>query len=366
MNSGMRFRLLAVAIVIAALSTAACSGPDHAVAKTDANVPGELIVSRDIEDDDRGELFVVAADGSEARQISDAEGFYGLTLSPDGRMIAAAQGRQNDQPIVLVDIATGGVHPVAVPTGSYSGPSFSSPTDMLAFSGVDYARFSRTCSGAIGDQIYIANADGTDAHMLVDGMPDGAMSSIWSFDGTRIAYVRTSGIWVANLDGTDQRQITQGMNSVFSTVWSPVDDHIAFTGYENQYSAVYLVNADGSGQVKLSPEDIWASDPVRSPDGGWIASTSAGQGNSRLHIIRPDGSEHRAIDIDKGIDRVSWSPDGTWIAFTTTYQESDGPITAIHLSIINPFDDDADVHTLLRDLDDSTAPVWSDSQTTDP
>ena len=65
-------------------------------------------------------------------------------------------------------------------------------------------------------------------------------------------------------------------------------------------------------------------------------------------------------------DQLSWSPDGTWIAFTTTYMESDGPITAIHLSIINPFDDDPDVHTLLRDLSDFTAPAWRESPATDP
>ena len=126
------------------------------------------------------------------------------------------------------------------------------------------------------------------------------------------------------------------------------------------YSAVYFVNADGSQQVKLSPKGVLGTNPAWSPDGSWIAFTAydINDGDSELHVIRPDGSNHRAIDLSKGASQLSWSPDGLWIAFTTVYTESDGPITAIHLSVINPFDDDSESHTLVRDLTDQAAPAW--------
>jgi Tol biopolymer transport system component len=358
MAAGRWARLVAFAVLPATLLFAACGEPDHDVSATDADVPGELIVARDTDDDNRGELFIVAADGSEARAMSDAEGFYTVVVAPDGGTAAAVQGAENSQPIVVIDLATGEVSPVSVPAGAYSSPAWSPNGDRIAFTGIDYSRM--TGNGVYADLVYIANADGTDAHVLNEDAPDGTVAPTWSFDGTRLAYARQSGVWVANADGMDQRQVTEGMQSVFWPVWSPVDDRIAFTGYEREYSAVYLVNADGSGQEKLSPDGVIGANPAWSPDGSWVAFTAydLNSGDAALHVIRPDGSDHRAIDLSLGANQLSWSPDGQWIAFTTVHAESDGPITAIHLSVINPFDEDPDVHTLVRDLTDQSAPAW--------
>lgn len=362
MSAGRRSHAIFVVLaVISSLSLAACGGPGHTVSKTDAAIPGELIVARDTDNDDRAELFVVAADGSQARAISDADGFYNVVVSPDGQTVAAVQGSQNSQPIVVVDLATGAVSPVSVPAGAYSSPAWSPDGHRFAFTGIDYSRFSG--DGAYADLVYIANADGTDAHLLSEDAPDGAVAPTWSFDGTRLAYVQQQQIWVAHVDGTDQRQASAGMQSVFWPVWSPVDDRIAFTGYEREYSAVYLVNADGSQQVKLSPDGVLGTNPAWSPDGSWIAFTAydINDGDTELHVVRPDGADHHVIDLSKGASQLSWSPDGQWIAFTTVYAESDGPITAVHLSIINPFDDDPEAHTLVRDLMDQAAPAWRSS-----
>jgi len=298
--------------------------------------------------------------------MSDTEGFNTVVVSPAGRTAAGVQIANDVQSIVVVDLATGDVSPVAVPTGVYYGPSWSPSGDLFAFIGTDYGRFSTPTSGnspgVIRDMLYIADASGADARPVDDS--DGATAPVWSFDGTRLAYARQSAVWVANLDGADAQPVTTGMQSVFWPAWSPVDDRIAFMGYEREFSAVYLVNADGSGQVKLSPDGVLGANPAWSPDGGWIAFTAynRGSGDTELHLIRPDGSDHRAIDLSKHASQLSWSPDSQWIAFTTVNAESDGPITSIHLSVINPFDDDPDTHTLVRDLTDQSAPAWRASQ----
>lgn len=358
MAAGRWARLAAFIAMLTMLLLAACGEPDHDVSAAGADVPGELIVARDTNDDNRGELFIVAADGSEAREISDAEGFYAVVVAPDGETAAAVQGADNSQPIVVIDLATGEVSPVTVPAGAYSSPAWSPNGNRFAFTGVDYSRL--TGNGVHGDLVYIANTDGTDVRPLSEDAPEGAAAPTWSFDGTRLAYVQQAGIWVAEADGTDQQQVTEGMQSVFWPVWSPVDDRIAFTGYEREFSAVYLVNADGSGQVKLSPDGVIGTNPAWSPDGSWIAflAYDLNTGDTELHLIRPGGSDHRAIDLSKNASQLSWSPDGQWIAFTTVNAESDGPVTSIHLSIINPFDEDPEPHTLVRDLTDQSAPAW--------
>ena len=191
--------------VIAILALTACGGADHAISEIDSDIPGEFIVARDSDDDDRGELFVVAADGSEAQAIGNGDGFWGLALSPDGQTVAAVQAAENAQPIVVVDLATGTVSPVAVSAGSYSSPAWSPSGDRFAFTGIDYSRLGG--SGVFGDLIYIADTDGSEARLLSMNGPDGSVAPTWSFDGSQVAYVRTSAIWVGRADGTYVRQV---------------------------------------------------------------------------------------------------------------------------------------------------------------
>jgi hypothetical protein len=76
--------------------------------------------------------------------------------------------------------------------------------------------------------------------------------------------------------------------------------------------------------------------------------------------MRTDGSGHRSIDPGQHFSELSWSPDGAWLAFTTVFGGNDSGINAIHLSVIDPFADDTDAHTLLFDLSDFAAPAWRD------
>jgi Tol biopolymer transport system component len=360
MRDGQRWRLATAVSIACALLVTACGEPDHDLAQTDADVRGELIVVRDTDDDDKGEPFVVAADGSEARAITDDEGFGGLAVSPDGRTVAAFQSNEQGQPVVLIDVATGNIQPVSAPKGAYYDIHWSPDGEAFAFVGFDHSRVpsggSGSSPGILRDLVYVADAGGTNVQPL-DGS-DGAVTPIWSPDSDALAYVQSPGVWVANSDGSDARLVTTGLQSVFSPIWSPAGNQIAFTGYANEYPAVYLVNADGSGQVKLSPEGLFASDPAWSPDGAWVAFSVFDRGDVSLHLIRPDGSDHRVVaEVDR-INRLAWSPDGGWIAFTSAYGGNDGPITSVHLNIVNPFEDDAEVHTLLEDLASWDSLAW--------
>ena len=75
------------------------------------------------------------------------------------------------------------------------------------------------------------------------------------------------------------------------------------------------MHADGSN-VRLIPRvgGGAAGTPSISPDGQWIAYTSAGD----IWVIRPDGSEERKLTQPGYLDQSpAWSPDGTQIAFSS-------------------------------------------------
>jgi TolB protein len=61
-----------------------------------------------------------------------------------------------------------------------------------------------------------------------------------------------------NADGSGQRRLTHNLSSDYARAWSPDGRKIAFASGEccgngNSRSDVYVVNADGSGQVNLTP-----------------------------------------------------------------------------------------------------------------
>lgn len=75
---------------------------------------------------------------------------------------------------------------------------------------------------------------------------------------------------------------------------------------------LFIINTDGTGKRQLSSGTTSAGSPKWSPDGKWIAYTTAGQ----VWKMAPDGSNKKQVSgIATGAGNPVWSPDGKWIAF---------------------------------------------------
>ena len=82
------------------------------------------------------------------------------------------------------------------------------------------------------------------------------------------------------------------------------------------------MNADGSGQTRLTDNQAGASDPSWSPDGRRIAFVSYRDGNREIYVMNADGSGQTRLTDNPAWDiSPSWSSDGTRIAF---YSDRDG------------------------------------------
>jgi TolB protein len=182
--------------------------------------------------------------------------------------------------------------------------------------------------------LYVMNADGSGKRRLVRE----ASSPAWSPDGLELAFEKRFGpkvgqcvvctweIFVANADAGGQRSLTR--TSGFAVpAWSPDGQTIAFsTGLP--IPNLYVVNADGSGQRRVSQDAISAYGSSWSPDGRRLAFTScvpntqSGPGHCEIYVVNLDGSGQQQLTRDPGTDQNAiWSPDGRIIAFMSYRDE---------------------------------------------
>jgi predicted Ser/Thr protein kinase len=141
----------------------------------------------------------------------------------------------------------------------------------------------------------------------------------WSPNGARIAYVSSrdgnNEIYVMNADGSSQTRLTDNAAHDFSPAWSPDGGRIAFHSYRDGNSNIYVMNADGSGLARLTDAPAYQMSPAWSPNGTRIAFEM----NQDIYVMNGDGSSLTRLTDDPAYEwSPAWSPDGTRIAFWST------------------------------------------------
>jgi Tol biopolymer transport system component len=97
---------------------------------------------------------------------------------------------------------------------------------------------------------------------------------------------------------------------------------------------IYVMNVDGSEQIRLTNHEANDSAPVWSPDGRKIAFTSNREGLTRVYIMNADGSQIHRLTKSQGISEIKpkWSPDGKSIVFLAISTDGKATIQLVDLA----------------------------------
>jgi Tol biopolymer transport system component len=173
-------------------------------------------------------IWLMDTNGSNQRKLMpDAGALLTLAWSPDGTKIAF------DSPIQVVN-ADGSDKRILSAIAEDFHPAWSPDGTKIAF---------QSSSGRNTD-IWVMNADGSNQTKLLDN----GMCPVWSPDG-KITFIGEGGICIMNADGSDQK-ILMSVDAG-SLAWSPDSSKIAFVSDVASGTDIWVINADGTNQVKL-------------------------------------------------------------------------------------------------------------------
>jgi Tol biopolymer transport system component len=168
------------------------------------------------------------------------------------------------------------------------------------------------------------------AALTVGGMALTAQAT-FPGDNGRIAFSSNrSGrfqIYTISPHGRRLQQLTNAPGNSVIADWTPDGERIVFDTdrvtpncAEDCNVEIFIMDADGSNETRLTRNRAFDGDPAVSPDGEWIAFWSDRDGGDPdIFVMRIDGS--RLVQLthnDGSFDQdPSWSPDGRWLAFAS-------------------------------------------------
>jgi Tol biopolymer transport system component len=148
----------------------------------------------------------------------------------------------------------------------------------------------------------------------------------WSPDGTRLVYQRDfngSSIYLINADGTGQQRLSPTPGFDVSPSWSPDGSQIV---YARLYAApqpnqppmtdIRIMYADGSGDHAILANTLFSVEPRWSVDNQVVfMSLMDGSGELEIYVMNDDGSGLRQLTSAGNNGDPVWSPEGTRISF---------------------------------------------------
>lgn len=250
-------------------------------------------------------------DGAATRITHDLNNYYDLSVTADGKRLQTVQVHS----LSSIWVAPEGVESSAQQISSEVGS-----LELVAWT-PDGRVVYRSSAGGAGDDVWIMNADGSNAKQLTNGARVSRGLTVTP-DGRHIIFVSDRAghfnIWRVDEDGGNLRQLTAG-DGEFYPHCTPDGQWVVYQSSEYE-PMLWKTPTEGGQAVQLT--NTRAARPSVSPDGQMVAYFYLDPELERSRwgigiVPASGGSRLRRFDFPPTVLQryVRWSPDGRSIAF---------------------------------------------------
>jgi len=318
-----------------------------------------------------------------------------IALIPRAGFGPGSSAPPGGSPLPSSDSSPSGLSPSAATVDYTTRPGWI----LLEHFGVNAPDGSGPMAAPDGRSLWLIRADGTELHELAPGSPvDGKTNPAWSRDGTYIAFesvdprrvvyeTDVAGKSVVAVSCSAPEELQNACNIARSPTYSPDGNLLATInhfGEELDHQHIYIRARYGLDEgcrprcsrfhlgFGLDATDVVSSDGLDieglswSPEGTQIAyylidNRSEPPTSSRLWIVNADGTDPHEIPLPEGLKAgdPDWSPDGSLIVFSSDpiHDWNDAGVPG-HPDVYTVRPDGSDLQRLTHDQG-SGAPNWT-------
>ena len=279
------------------------------------------------------DLYLIDSTGQNLRRLkTNNMNKHAHAWSPDGRFFAYQSNDEGSPNIYVMDVRSKVSRQLTAPHGRNLWPAWSPNGKWIAF-----------VSDRTGTMdIYRINVNGSNLRRLTSKGDNGRPA--WSPDSQWIVFDSYRGgnhkagipgrhfLYKMTAEGGRSKQL-RGIPNLSGCTWSPDGKQIAFAAGNpgDQGINIYVIDADGGNLQRLTHvgRNGWASHPVWSPDGQWIAYAFKKKvkdllpgvrvpiaevfGDSAIYLLKVTGRALESIEIANGFSiglEPAWVPEG--------------------------------------------------------
>lgn len=253
--------------------------------------------------DNNMEIYILYPDSKEPVNLTNKPAKDDCPdASPDGKKVIFLSDRSGSSEIFIMNIDGSEVLQLTADGDPKEHPAFSPDGKEIIYI-KDFTE--RT-------EIWIMNANGTGSRKLTSNQCRDERPEI-SPDGKKILFMSNRygnyEIFIMSIDGSDQKRLTNTPYHEAFPMWSPDGKKIAYGAIMMKNGKpegdIHIMNSDGSGDITITDAPGRDENPAWSPDGKQIIFQSERDGNFEVYLMNADGTNQ--LRITNNSDWDGWA-----------------------------------------------------------
>ena len=270
----------------------------------------------------RDDLFVIDLASKQGKRLtlpSTRIAFASLSFSPDGQRLAfATTSSELSQLLFAVRISDSSVEQLSMyEFGQIKNTVWLADSSAVILSALETQTWSAVPQFRVWS---VALGGGETRKITTDLSSYGDALGVATDSLLTIESRQLNNIWVAPADNlASAKQVTTGSfgryDGLWGLDWTP-DGHIVFNSSDTQSQVISMMNADGSGQKRLTAPGFVESDLDVSQDGRYIVFHSTrGGGGFDIWRMNANGEKAQQLTFDKQSYQPFISPDSRFVYY---------------------------------------------------